>query len=118
MDSRKGSTQGMTQNCGEMNVKQFKKWTHGLIFCTSICLSPEDCTVPCVIFHCYHGNSLLQFWFAVQCDTNVPQQLLLVLSFWQAQVAVMYGASAIGDGTLFAQHAQRESRQTVEMFQD
>lgn len=46
----------------------------------SICLSLEDCTVL-VIFHCYHGNSLLQFWFAAQCDPNVPQQLLLVLSF-------------------------------------
>ena len=74
---------------GEINVK-FKKWTDGLILnqseshfvhlFDSICLSLEDCTVL-VIFHCYHGNSLLQFWFAAQCDPNVPQQLLLVLSF-------------------------------------
>lgn len=74
---------------GETNVK-FKKGTDGLILIQSkshfvhlfdsICLSLEDCTVL-VIFHCYHGNSLLQFWFAAQCDPNVPQQLLLVLSF-------------------------------------
>jgi len=59
------------------------------------------------------------------CNFGLPRSVIqmfrssccLFSLFWQAEVAVMCGASAIGDGTLFAQHAWRES-QTVEMFQD